>query len=149
MGRRGPPPTPRSLLTSWRASARPSEPEPSSATPEKPEWLGPIASEKWDAIVPELVSLGVMATVYADFLAMYCQAHQDLHDAMKILGEEGMTCTSEKGGAYLHPAVSIKQNAIDRIAKFGREFGISPSAIRNVIKVPTGDKKRTVSARKR
>jgi P27 family predicted phage terminase small subunit len=137
------------MLTSWRANARPNEPEPSASTPEKPEWLGPIASEKWDEIVPELVKIGVMAVIYADFLAMYCQAHQDLHDAMELLSEEGMTCTSEKGGAYLHPAVSIKQNAIDRIAKFGREFGISPASIRGVIKTPGSEKKKTVSSRAR
>lgn len=133
------------------AKLRPGEPQPDTAIPKKPEWLGPIASDKWDEVVPALVELGVMAVVYGDFIAMYCQAHQDLHDAMQILNQSGMTCLSEKGGEYLHPAVSIKQNAIDRIARFGKEFGMSPSAVRDVTKTPGSDKKTSLAnaARKR
>lgn len=152
MGKVGRKSTPKAILElrgSKMAKGRPDEPEPVSGLPVKPAWLGEIASKKWDEIAPELAKLGVMAVAYADFLAMYCQAHQDLHDAIALIAKEGMTCMSEKGGAYLHPAVAIKHNAIDRIAKFGREFGISPSSIRDVVKTPTKDKASGVAARKR
>lgn len=134
----------------WAAS-RPGEPDARPGLPSKPAWLGSVASEKWDEILPALEEMGVMAAVYGDFLAMYCQAHQDLHDAQEIINREGMTCQSEKGGAYMHPAVAIKQNAIERIAKFGREFGMSASSIRDVTKTTRGDKKPALSsaARKR
>ena len=154
MGKRGPRPIPKATLAargSRKASSRPGEPDPAEGVPTKPKWLGTVASAKWDEIVPALVELGVMAVIYGDFIAMYCQAHQDLRDAMKIIESEGMICVSEKGGAYQHPAVSMKQSAIDRIAKFGREFGMSASAVRDVTKTPSANRKTNLSnaARKR
>ena len=136
---------------SWKAKSRPSEPEAVEGVPVKPEWLGLIASAKWDEIVPALVKQGVMAVLYGDFISMYCQAHQDFHDAMAIIKREGLVCFSEKGGAYQHPAVGIKQNAIREIARFGSDFGMSASSIRDVIKTPDRTAKRTLSsaARKR
>jgi P27 family predicted phage terminase small subunit len=152
MGKRGPRPTPKATLAargSRKAASRPGEPEPVSGLPQKPPWLGEIASAKWDELIPALAEQGCMSATYGDFLAMYCQSHQDLHDAMKIISVEGMTCLSEKGGAYLHPAVAIKQNAIERIAKFGREFGMSAASVRDVTKTQTAKKTLANSARKR
>ena len=119
--------------------------------PEKPEMIEvqTMASAKWDEIVPLLAARGCMDAIYSDFVAMYCQAHQDLSDAMKLIESEGMTCLSEKGGAYLHPAVAIKQNAMERIAKFGKEFGISPASVRDVTVTKTTKPTLATSARKR
>jgi len=153
MGKRGPRPTPQAILKavgSRKAASRPNEPTPVPGAPPKPEWLDEIASAKWDEIVPLLMARGCMDVIYGDFIAMYCQAHQDLHDAIAIIKREGSTCISEKGGAYQHPAVSQKQGAMDKILKFGKEFGISAASVRDVTKTASNRKSTlSSSARKR
>ena len=115
-----------------RKRPRPDEPDEIEGDMTKPDWLGPIASAKWDEMVPVLVARKTVSPAYADFLAVYCQAHQDLHDAMETIERDGMYIVSEKGGMYQHPAVGVKHKAIDRIGKFGREFGLSPTSIRDI-----------------
>src|SRR3990167_6988974 len=111
MGKRGPPATPLKVLQargSWRGKPKPGQPSPVDGEFVKPDWLGPIASAKWDEMVPLLRQKGCEAPDYSDFLAIYCEAHQEVHDAMEVIAKEGMLCVSEKGATYQHPAVGIK-----------------------------------------
>lgn len=145
MGKRGPRPEPRTLQiakNTWRAKKRPAEPDEVDGEMERPEWLGPIAAEKWDQMIPILVGRKTVSPAYVDFLAFYCQAHQDYHDACRVIEDQGEFVHSEKGGVYQHPAVGMRNKAIERIAKFGREFGLSPTSIRD-IQVNSSGKKET------
>lgn len=140
------------LRGSKYAKSRPGEPTPPEGSPVKPGWLQGVASETWDRLIPILADAGVLSPLYADFLSMFCLAVEDLRKAEAIVKTEGMILKSEKTGSqYLHPAAGLKLNAIERLAKFGREFGMSPSAIRSVAKVESKPKpaRLAVSARSR
>lgn len=92
-----------------------------------PEWLGPIAEAKWREVLQTIAgSPVVLQAVDADFLAMYCQAFQDLHDAMEDIAENGSTVTADSGAEYPSPAIARKNKAIDNIRRFGIELNLSP-----------------------
>lgn len=146
-------PTPRPILSirgSRHAKSRIGEPVP-IGSPKKPEWLGEVASAKWDELLPMLERMGVTAETYGDFLAQFCEAFQDFCDAKKEIEEYGgATCLSDKGNRYQHPAVALKLGAINRMLRFGCEFGLSPSSIRSVTKTDSKNQAPLISsARKR
>ncbi len=135
MGKRGPRPEPLAIRLAKgtdKKRPRPAEPNEVGGEMVRPEWLGPIASAVWDSTLTVLRARRTVSPAYIDFLAVYCQAHQDMHDAMDIINEEGRFVHSDKGGVYQHPAVGMYGKAIERIGKFGREFGLSPTSIRDI-----------------
>lgn len=145
MGKRGPRPEPLSVRIAKgteRKRPRPEEPVEVVGEMPKPEWLGPIASAKWEEMIAVLAGRNTVSPAYVDFLALYCQAHEDYHHACETIDREGEFVHSEKGGVYQHPAVGMKHKAIERIAKFGREFGFSPTSIRD-IQVTAAESKKT------
>lgn len=150
MGKAGPRKQPRTLAIasgSWRGKKYPGEPDEVTGEMVVPHWLGPDAREKWFELIPIMQGRGTYSPAYVDSLALYCQAFEDMRHADDAIRDNGSEyLVSEKTGAlYLHPAVGIKFNAIDRMAKFGREFGFSPASVRDVQvnKTPTtSDKKR-------
>lgn len=114
--------------------------------PVKPGWLGERASEKWDETILLLEAESQCSPTYGDFLAMYCHAHQEFYDASRVIEDEGAYVHSEKGGVYQHPAVGVRNQAIDRIMKFGRQLGLSAQSIKFVQKT---EKQDTTSTKKR
>lgn len=111
--------------------------------PACPEWLGAIGQVKWQEII-ELMMASEKFDVEkldADCLSMYCEAHDDLHAAMEIVESEGAIATSHTGSLYPHPAVGMKNRAIERIRKFGRELGINPAVRKAQRQKPKGSAK--------
>jgi len=102
--------------------------------PKKPKWLGDIASSYWDETVKLLESEKQLLPCYGDFITQYSIAWQDFHKADRVIEEEGEYCHSEKGGVYQHPAVGVRNKAIERIGKFGRQLGLSGQSIKHVQK---------------
>ena len=131
MGRPGPKKTPTKTLEmrgSWRADGRDSEFQPASGIPDCPDWLGDVGRAKWNERI-EIMSQtdGLVTKLDGDFLALYCEAFEELIEAREEIKKEGATCESKKGGHYQHPAVGRKNKAIDRMRCFGALFGMSPS----------------------
>jgi P27 family predicted phage terminase small subunit len=102
--------------------------------PLKPDWLGEKASAVWDETIAELQEIrGLLSTLDAGVLALYCDAWQQFHDAQAIIAAQGMICRSDKGGAYQHPAVGIANKARAEITKLGAFFGLNPPAREGLI----------------
>jgi P27 family predicted phage terminase small subunit len=96
--------------------------------PVKPNWLGETAAMVWDKTIDELRDVpGLLSPMDGPALACYCLAWQELHEADATIAAEGLTCQSEKGATYQHPAVGIRHKAIELIAKIGAKFGMTPS----------------------
>jgi P27 family predicted phage terminase small subunit len=96
--------------------------------PIKPDWLGESAAIVWDKTIDELRDIpGLISPIDGPALACYCLAWQELYEADAVIVEEGLTCQSEKGATYQHPAVGIRHKAIELIAKIGAKFGMTPS----------------------
>jgi P27 family predicted phage terminase small subunit len=144
MGKRGPKPEPTALkLFKGNPGKRPlneNEPKPVSAvnSPAPPTWLGEVGQAKWRELAPQLYAVGCLTLLDYDGLASLCEAHDTFHAAMGIVEKEGMVAVSAKGGAYQHPAVGIKNAALQRIRQLGNDFGMTPSA-RSSLKVDQGE----------
>lgn len=144
MGRRGPKPKPTAIRVRegnpGRLPINADEPLPPiwPQCPTAPEWLGDIGRAKWTEVAPTLLGVGCLTVADYDLLAMLCEAHDELHAAMAEIAEHGRVAYSDKGSAYQHPAVGIKNKAIQRIRQFGNDFGMSPAA-RTGLKVGTAE----------
>ena len=146
MGLRGPAKTPNAikLLEGTFREDRDGGVRAPTGAPVKPDWLGEIASRVWDERVGELSLIpGLLSPVDGPALASYCHAWQRFHDAQKEIDANGaITCMSEKGGEYMHPAVAIQHKAIELIAKIGAKFGMTPSdraGLKPTVQTPEDD----------
>lgn len=132
MGKRGPAKTP-SVINELRGNPgkRPvngQEPDFPEGLFACPDWLGEIGRAKWVDVLAKVMPVrGLMKPAFADALALYCEAFEEFVLAREEIARNGMIAVSEKGGEYQHPAVGIKNKAIQRMKQFGALFGLSPS----------------------
>jgi P27 family predicted phage terminase small subunit len=156
MGKRGPPPTPTALkILNGNPGHRPlnkNEPTPPECKklPPPPSWLQKLATIEWKRLGPELVELGLLTVVDLTQFAAYCEAYADMIEASKLIDDEGRTFTTEGRCVIQHPAVGMKNRAMEIMRKFASDFGCSPSS-RTSIDVSIGGAKKSggLPARKR
>jgi P27 family predicted phage terminase small subunit len=114
-----------------------------AGTPRKPDWIAeqPVASRVWDTTIDDLADIpGLLSTLDAGALALYCDAWQQYRDAAATVAREGMIATSEKGGTYQHPAVGIRNKAREAIIKLGSMFALDPPSREGlIVSGPTED----------
>lgn len=134
MGQRGPQskPTALKLLEGNPGKREVNENEPKyealSKVEKPPAYLGSYGKKEWKRILP-LLNKNKLATD-ADFIALaaYCQSVDTWVNAEKLKRTEGLTATTSNGTVVQHPAVGIANSAMDKILKFGREFGLTPTS---------------------
>ena len=76
MGRRGPLPNRRVQALKGDLRAVADHPRPVVAEPPKPEGLGPVASEVWDQIVPELVRMRMVGRLDGSEVELFCTSFE-------------------------------------------------------------------------
>jgi len=104
------------------------EPRPESALPPCPGHLDEEAKAEWGRISPELVRLGLLASIDRAALAAYCQAWSRWVDAETNLRKYGAVIKTPKGYPIQNPYLGIANTAIDLMRKFLTEFGMTPSS---------------------
>jgi P27 family predicted phage terminase small subunit len=113
------------------------EPKPTKGPPAKPAQLTGVASEEWDAIVPQLELLGVLTVVDGKALAAYChffarwwQAEAEIERLGIILEEERLDKEGNLVGAVYkrNPAISVSHEAAKIMRSYLVEFGMTPSS---------------------
>lgn len=131
MGKRGPTPTPNAVKIAegtYRRDRHGDAALVAPGVPIKPKWLGEVGSAVWDETIEKLLAVdGLLAQMDGAALSIYCDAWEDFHDAVESINQEGAVCIGEKGGAYPHPAVGMKNQARAVIAKYEAKFGLTPS----------------------
>lgn len=107
---------------------------PDVAAPKCPDFLGEEAKREWRRIVKHLLPLGLLAEIDLAALTNYCTAWGDLvwseREIAKQAGDEGQGRISRiaAGSQKISAVVSLKYLAMERVAKYAAEFGMSPSA---------------------
>lgn len=147
MGKRGPKATPTALnmLKGNPGKRQQNDSEPQfdlSAKSEKPPlFLGALAKKEWKRIFPQLKKNGIITDADYIALAAYCQSVDTWVEAEKLKRANGLVLTTSKGSKIQAPAVGIANTALANILKFGREFGLTPSARANITaqEVENGD----------
>ena len=104
------------------------EPRPKVEMPRPPEHLSDEEKAKWEAIVSELHSLGVMTRIDVDALARYCTIFVRWVKAEKMVREKGEIIKTAAGNIIQNPYLSIANRALDQLNKLGAEFGMTPSS---------------------
>lgn len=130
MGKRGPKPTPTSLLVargSWRAKKRAGEPDPGRGRPRCPLWLLPEARAMWGRIAPQLDRMGVLTTADGQALAQYCQTWAKWREAEEFCAANGQTYGDAKGVIRLYPQAKQAMQLSESLGRLGARFGLSPS----------------------
>ena len=137
MGKRGPAPTPTSLVAlrgnPGKRAVNKNEPKPSAARIAIPKHLTADAKIAWKKLSPELKKLGLLTVVDVPLLSMLCT---ELACYWKACGEiEQMGEISEIEGAdgkiksrRPNPYVAIKKDSRAAVCSIAGQFGMSPSA---------------------
>ena len=92
------------------------------------------AFAEWQRIVPELVTAGLLCTVDAAALAMYCLAYarwvkaEEQIQLQEQLGYEGEIKKAANGFEQLSQWYIVSSKEQERLHKMLTEFGLSPSA---------------------
>ena len=99
--------------------------------PPAPDWLMPVARERWDAVAPLLMD--VLTALDLEALAKYCQCYAQYRAAQTWMGENGMTMTirNDKGEVKLIaavPHVGIASKMLAEMRHYERDFGLTPAA---------------------
>lgn len=105
----------------------PNEPRPTVGAPDAPEFLSERARGEWERMVPLLLGMGVLALVDRAALAGYCVNYARWVEAEEHLAKMGPIVKAPKSNVPMqNPFLSVAQNALDRMDKFGAKFGYSP-----------------------
>jgi len=139
MGRRGPKSKPLSLLRlsgGYRFDRHGGVPEPAPAVPRRPKWLSPNARRHWRELVPMLQRMGVLAAPYSITLGLLTEALANYIAYSEMASKTSLINKTPAGGYMHNPIYRARDDAWERVLKAAREFGLSPSAVRGVLKIP-------------
>jgi P27 family predicted phage terminase small subunit len=129
VGRR-PKPTALKILQG-NPSGRPlnhSEPKPTTGIPTCPRHLNKAARTEWHRISKELLACGLLTAVDRAALACYCVAWSRWVEAEGKIATTGFVIQSPAGYPIVNPYIGIANRAMDLMAKFATEFGLTPSS---------------------
>ena len=117
------------------------------ATPRMPIWLTPFAKKVWRNLVPRLAKLGVLRAPDAELLGCLCDSlamhslavgrlSKQMQDFQKGRTKDGKSKNPADALMIQYPSGAIGPNPVlaiinrekINIAKFGAEFGLSPTA---------------------
>ncbi|MCH7573598.1 MAG: phage terminase small subunit P27 family [Candidatus Marinimicrobia bacterium] len=142
-GRTPQPTVVKKLLDTGRRRIDPaiSEPSVSAAIPAMPNWLKGEAAAEWKRMGKELKDVGLIGKIDRAAFTSYCLAWAKLKKATQQLegaGKgKGYTIVTPNGYPAMSTWLAIQNKAMDQVAKFLVEFGMSPAA-RARIKVVVG-----------
>ena len=145
MAKRGPSPTPKSILKargSHRAKRNVQEPEPDQLIPDPPRPLRGPALKMWNDLSLQLDAMKVVTVADGNALHRYCTIWarwarlMDKLDADEEAEAKGTATgeffesTGDKGQKVIkeHPAVKIAATYANQLLRLEQEFGLTPSA---------------------
>lgn len=114
------------------------EPLAELGAPEKPDWLGEIAADAWDDLVPILEGMRILTKADRLALEMLASVYEEWRSANETIENEGSTqevSTQYSSKTQAHPSVAQRSDAFRRLHSMIQEFGLTPSA-RSRIKGP-------------
>lgn len=155
MGKRGPRPEPTILTLAkgnpGKKQINKAEPKPSADKIAPPKYLTGDSLKCWKAIVPGLISTGVMTEADVPTLARYCTMFEQWlrylaevragNDILVILNDDGSVKYQQAS-----PAATMQQKLATSMLRIEQEFGLTPSA-RTGIVAQTNDQEEDPLAR--
>ena len=98
--------------------------------PAAPEWLGEIARDVWDELVPELVRKDRMELLFKYQFSSYCAAVSNFITSTNEVALEGHFYDTGKGRngnqKRKHPALALQETSMNTMRRDAALFGLSP-----------------------
>jgi P27 family predicted phage terminase small subunit len=142
MAQPGPPPKPTALKliagNPGKKALPEGEPKPKVEVPEAPKHLAPEARAEWERLAPMLVRLKLMTRLDRAAFAAYCQAWSRHVECEEVIAKTGLIVMTPNQFPQIAPYVTISKQAVEQMAKFLGEFGLTPAA-RTRINAPQPD----------
>ena len=94
------------------------------------------ARDEWRRVLPELLSLRVLAALDGGILIAYCVAVGRHDELCRVLAIEGLFVPS-RGGTVKHPAVAAINATVLQIKSLGAELALTPASRLRFSDLPT------------
>lgn len=104
------------------------EPEPLSLYPDPPDILNEFGRDEWRIVVPQLQSMGILATVDMAMLTAYCLEWGVYMECEDTLRKQGRMTVAANGTEMVHPLDNVKARSFKAALATAREFGFTPSS---------------------
>ena len=114
------------------------EPEAPSGRPPAPDTLDKVGRRAWRALCEALEALGILSTVDAQALQIYCECYSGYREALEKVREFGMVLNID-GKPRRNPYMAEVHQHRAEIMRMQSEFGLTPSS-RSRLVVPGADK---------
>ena len=125
MGERGPLPQPYARRRNKRQTSGKSV---TVGRPSMPRDLPAEAKAEWRRVVPELESIGIIATIDRALLVRYCSAWADWVELQRLIQTSGKVLKGARGHLVRNPLWFQLQDAGATVTELGRQLGLSPVA---------------------
>jgi P27 family predicted phage terminase small subunit len=86
-----------------------------------------------------LRQMGVLAAPYSVTLALLTEALADYISYAEMASKTSLIIRTPAGGYAHNPIYRARDDAWERVLKAAREFGLTPSAVRGVLKIGGSD----------
>jgi P27 family predicted phage terminase small subunit len=93
-----------------------------------PRTLPEEAKAEWRRVVPELESMGIVATIDRGILIRYCVAWADWCELARLLERSGKLIKGQKGNLVRNPLWLMKRDAEQTLTDLARQLGLTPAA---------------------
>lgn len=125
MGARGPLPIPHARRRNKRPAG---DKRIEVGHPSKPAFLKGEAAAEWKRIVPELETMGVLATIDRAVLVRYCQAWADWCELNEHLQATGKLVKGRRDALVRNPLWIMRSDIETTLGELGRQLTLSPAA---------------------
>ena len=128
----GPPPKPTALkIIAGNPGKKPlpkNEPKPMVEAPVPPKHLSFEARLEWERLAPMLVRLKLLTKLDRAALSAYCQAWGRHVEAEEQIAKASALAFTHNGYPIVNPWATISKQAVDQMARFIAEFGLTPAS---------------------
>lgn len=127
---RKPKPTPLKILEGTQRGAPKREPSAPAGVPPMPDRLAvePLAVQKWNELVPILLSMNVLTTGDGEALATLCEVYAAAQACLLELRASGPVMRTDLGGVKPNPAGPLYKGLVSLQSSLMTEFGLTPSS---------------------
>ena len=140
MGRRGPPPNPRSIRYEDRkkkpGQTLASIPVDKLGKAVMPDWLKGRAKKFWEDYAPGLEARGLLTALDQAPFTMLCLGYDLMCEASKIVKREGAVITGPRGKPGVHPALRVLWRMENQVLHSLKEFGMTPLSRQRIVVTP-------------
>lgn len=95
---------------------------------EPPEWLGTLAVDMWETVIPELLKNKVLTVADVHNVEVFCMSYQRWREAEEEVNRHGIVIETKQGDGKKNPAFTIINESKTQMMKYGALLGLDPSS---------------------